>query len=326
MITWFVSIPILAVYLIWKKTTWNKGVKLVASIGAVVLFFGVFSSFGDSSGSSTTREAVKVSEPQTKQVYNIPTLLNKNIEEIKVDLGTPEGDSEPTKQQLALGTTEWDKYWNKDGEDMSITYNVKTRKVVDFFISTSDPSGVTSDKNALLAVGGLKTDDPAYEIEFVNSVTDKGKFTGVKVVPVDLKQKEALAKERKTFDDKRGNSLFAAQQAQEIIKAVKSAGIGADVYIQADVPEAISSDYLQGGKESTYREKATIARMSIVINSNAWALAPDTSKRDLVASLVNRLKQMFPNAVPRVEVNNGVRAVANGSWSLLNEEPKIELK
>ncbi len=186
--------------------------------------------------------------------------------------------------------------------------------------------GLTSDKDRLMAVGGIKMGDPAYDVEFVKAITNPSKFTGIKIIPVDQKHRDALVKERKTFNTKQGNSAFAAQQALEIIKAVKSSGVGADVYIQADVPADVQNDYLLGGKETTYREKATIAKMTLVINNTAWALASDTSKRDLVASLVNRLKQMYPNAVPRVEVGNGIRTVAEGSWSLWSEEAKVELR
>lgn len=328
LVTWPVSVPGLVVFLVWQKTSWNKSVKLLVSVGAVIVFFGALSGLGDSpkSQSSIASQDNGQAQVAVKQVFDVPALLNKSIDEIKVQLGSPESDSEPTKQQIAVGITEWDKKWSKDGEDILITYNVKTRKVVDVFIDTTDPSGVTSDKEHLLTVGNTKIGDPAYDIEFVKSITNPSKFTGIKIIPVDQKQRDALIKERKTFDEKRGNSAFAAQQALEIIKVVKNSGVGADVYIQADVPADIQNDYLMGGKETTYREKATIAKMTLVINNTAWALASDTSKRDLVASLVNRLKQMYPNAVPRVEVGNGIRTVAEGSWSIWSEEAKVELR
>ncbi len=328
LMTWPVSIPALVVFLVWQKTSWNKSVKLLVSVGAAIVLFGALSSLGDSPKSRSSDASLDSGQVQeaAKQVFDVPALLNKSIDEIKVQLGSPESDSEPTKQQIAVGITEWDKKWTKDGEDILITYNVKTRKVVDVFIDTTDPSGLTSDKERLLKVGNTKIGDPAYDVEFVKAITSLSKFTGVKIIPVDQKKRDALVKERKTFDVKRGNSAFAAQQALEIIKVVKNNGVGADVYIQADVPTEVQNEYLLGGKETTYREKATIAKMTLVINNTAWALAPDTSKRDLVASLVNRLRLLYPNAVPRVEVNNGIRTVAEGSWSVWNGEAKVELR
>ncbi len=282
------------------------------------------SSTGVSKGStnaSTTQVAMNVSP-----VFDLPSMIDKNVDQIKKILGVPETDSEPTKQQISAGIDEWSKKWTKDGENLLVTYNVKTREILDFFIDTRDPSGVTSDKNYLLNVGNAKLGEAAYNVEFVEAFASPGKFTGIKIIPVDLKQRTALINQRKTFDTKHGNNAFAANQALELAKSGNSNGIGMDVYIETEVPTDAQNDYLQGGKEATYREKTTIARMTVAISGTAWALSPDSSKKDLVASFVNRLKQIYPNAVPRVTVTNGVRTVAEGSWSIWSEEAKVELK
>lgn len=259
-------------------------------------------------------------------VFDLPSMIDKNIDHVEKILGAPETDSEPTRQQIAAGIDEWSKKWTKHGENLLVTYNVKTRKIVDFFIDTRDPSGVTSDKSHLLSVGNARLGETTYDVEFVEAYANPGKFTGIKIIPVDLKQRTALISQRKTFDTKHGNNALAASQALELAKSGKNNGIGMDVYIETEVPAEAQNDYLQGGKETIYRAKTTIARMTVVISGTAWALSPDSSKKDLVASFVNRLRQIYPNAVPRVTVTNGVRTVAEGSWSIWGEEAKVELK
>lgn len=207
-----------------------------------------------------------------------------------------------------------------------VTYDVKTRKVVDFFIDTKDPSGLTTDREYLAALGNIKTGQEAYDVEFVEALNNPGKYTGVKITPVDLQAKAALIQQRKDFDTKHGNNAFAAQQALDMVKSATNNGLGMDVYIETNVPDDAQNDYLQGGKEATFREKTTSAVMTVVISNTAWALSPDSTKQDLVASFVNRLRQMYPNGAPIVRVTNGIRTVAEGTWSVWNGEPKVDLK
>lgn len=327
-ITWPISLPLLLLFLVWKKASWNKALKIGATVIIVLVFGGIISSFDKSSPSQPTTQVAQNQQPkkELKQVFDVPSFLGKNIDQLKTVLGAPSKDSEPTKQQVSAGVDQWDKTWTKDGEDLMVTYDVKTRKIIDFFIDTTDPSGLTTDKEYLAAVGNIKTGQEAYDVEFVEALNNPGKYTGVKVTPVDLQAKAALVQQRKSFDAKHGTDAFAAQQALDMVKSATNNGLGMDVYIEAKVPDNVMSDYLQGGKETTFREKTTTAIMTVVISNTAWALSPDSTKQDLVASFVNRLKQFYPNAVTLVHVTNGIRTVAEGTWSVWNGEPKVDLK
>lgn len=111
---------------------------------------------------------------EVKMVFDIPALLGKNIEGVKKVLGTPSIDTEPTKQQLSAGIIEWEKTYDKDGENLLVTYDAKTRIVKDFFLSGME-------KNNLLIIGGVKENAQNYKVEFVKAIKDPSKITGMLV-------------------------------------------------------------------------------------------------------------------------------------------------
>jgi hypothetical protein len=90
-------------------------------------------------------------------------------------LGTPKTDTEPTKQQLESSLAdEWDKEFEKDNESLLVTYNPKTKVVIDFFIAGTD-------KKSLLAVGNLKEKDENYVIDYVEAIKNPSEITGIKI-------------------------------------------------------------------------------------------------------------------------------------------------
>lgn len=115
-------------------------------------------------------------------VFDVPSLIGKDLDGIVAMLGTPKGQ-DPTEQQIQLGVTEWDKTFVKDGKELLVTYTTSNRKVVDFFISTDDPSGSTTDTEHLLQMGNLQENDPKYKVEFVKAIKNPSSFTGIKVIP-----------------------------------------------------------------------------------------------------------------------------------------------
>ena len=117
-----------------------------------------------------------------KYVFDVPSLVGKNIDGVKTVLGSSI-DKEPTQQQMNLGIDEWSLTFRKDGKELLVTYNPKTKKIIDFFISTDDPSGKTKDKNHLMELGNLKESDPNYKLEFVKALKDSLSYTGVKAIP-----------------------------------------------------------------------------------------------------------------------------------------------
>ncbi|OGH15917.1 MAG: hypothetical protein A2869_00330 [Candidatus Levybacteria bacterium RIFCSPHIGHO2_01_FULL_40_58] len=117
-----------------------------------------------------------------KYVFNVPSLVGKDLDGVISVLGTPEGQ-DPTAEQIRLGAKEWDKTFVKDGKELMATYTISDRKIVDFFISSEDPSGATKDKSYLLEIGNLNENDSRYKVEFVKTLKDPSLFTGVKIMP-----------------------------------------------------------------------------------------------------------------------------------------------
>lgn len=114
--------------------------------------------------------------------FDVPALMEKNIDQIREIVGKPtDAAIEPTKLQLDVkgADAEWDNTFEKDGFTCFVTYNVRTRKVVDFFIV--DPGD--QNKPRIMAAGNLKPNDPAYTLKFVEMRKDPSKYTGVMITP-----------------------------------------------------------------------------------------------------------------------------------------------
>jgi hypothetical protein len=139
----------------------------------------------------TTTSAKKTSTKAAEKAnvvnytFDVPSLVGKNIDEIRTVLGKPkDGElTEPNQAQLDLGVDEWDNTFEKNGKELLVTYKVKSRKVVDFFISTDDSSGKTKDETHLLEMGNLKENDSRYTIKFVEAINKPGEYTGVTATP-----------------------------------------------------------------------------------------------------------------------------------------------
>ncbi len=127
-------------------------------------------------------EAMATQTPKN-YVFDIPSLVGKDITGVKAALGTPK-DKEPTAQQIKLGTKEWSLTFEKEGKELLVTYNTASGKITDYFIGTDDPSGKTKDKNHLLELGNINEGDSRYKVEFVKALKDPSVFTGVKVIPL----------------------------------------------------------------------------------------------------------------------------------------------
>lgn len=155
---------------------------------AVVLLIFAIAGLGDgNTNSNTTQTPTEQKEVQAQAApFDVPALLGKNMDEVKQALADAKVyGSEPTAAQLQTGLIkEWDMEFERGKQRLSVTYSLADRSVIDFFISTTDPSGATKDTKALLAAGNLKENDGRYKTEFVKSLTDKSVYTGVLITPV----------------------------------------------------------------------------------------------------------------------------------------------
>jgi len=149
-------------------------------IGFILLLF-----FSSSSPKNREKKSQNINTPQPatqSYVFDMPTLIDKDLEELETILGEPRGLN-PTEQQISLGIKEWEKVFIKDGKELLVTYKILNNEIIDFFISTDNPSGITQDKEHLLELGNLKENDEKYSLEFVKAIKNPSYFTGIKVIP-----------------------------------------------------------------------------------------------------------------------------------------------
>ena len=160
----------------WYKTWW--GIALIIVIGFILLNL-------DNKPSNTNNVTIKTVEKSSPAmvVFNIEDLYGKNIKEIRALLGPPiDSQINPTAQQIKLGAKEWSNTFKKDKYELLVTYYVSSLKIVDYFISTDDPSGLTKDTQKLEEILNVKNSSK-FRIELVKSIKDPLSYTGIKVIP-----------------------------------------------------------------------------------------------------------------------------------------------
>lgn len=160
-----------------KKPIYKKWWFWVFAVFLFFFFLVLITPTPEVEENNTTEEVVEeVSEELT--VFDIPTLLGKDIDEIRKILGDPsDGEyTEPNEAQLELGIIEWQNQFDKDTVMLLVDFNVETRLVTGFFIAPEDP---TNDTDAIIALTGLSPTDPSYEFEPVKLIKDPKLFTGV---------------------------------------------------------------------------------------------------------------------------------------------------
>lgn len=141
-------------------------------------------------------------------------------------------------------------------------------------------------------------------------------------------EKQKLVDERKNFDTKRGNNAEAASTASGMVSIMNNFGKvkNVDMYVELSSSKDAENDYNNGGDLKTYREKVISSNLYVVLDNTLWTYSPESTKKDLVATFVKSMINLYPNGSPHVKINNGVRDVAIGSWSAWSGEPDIELK
>ena len=154
------------------------------------IFFGIIiiASLGDNSNDSNsvqTQQTAPAQQEKIAAVFDVEALYGKNIDEIRTILGEPtDGEyTNPTAQQLALGTKEWSNSFEKDKYELLVTYDVASKKVIDFFVGTDDPSGATKDTKKLERILNLEN-STNFIIEPVKALKDPSIYTGIKAIPI----------------------------------------------------------------------------------------------------------------------------------------------
>ena len=139
----------------------------------------VLTSCGGGSSEDTNTDA-NSSNKSYEMVFDVPSLIDKNVDEIVQILGKPEYDDEPTELQIKSGIVEWEKSFQKDGYELLVTYNAKTRKVIDFFVPTNSSTGMTDNIDELIQVSNVKN-NTSLKVEPVKTLKNPKEFTGVRI-------------------------------------------------------------------------------------------------------------------------------------------------
>ncbi|MEO6536177.1 MAG: hypothetical protein ABIT47_00660 [Candidatus Paceibacterota bacterium] len=145
----------------------------------IVLLFGIImiGGFIISQGKDTAPAAT---ETRPSAAYDVPSLLGLSLKELEAKLGTSSYDTEPTAQQLAIGGIDtWEKSWNNGDYSLMATYDIKTKKVTDLFLSADTDAAFKKfeDTDNILTAGNLSKNDSHYSVEFVKAKNGPG-YTG----------------------------------------------------------------------------------------------------------------------------------------------------
>lgn len=133
-----------------------------------------------SAASNSNKPTPEVAQVQTvSAAFDVPSLVGKRLAELTQTLGTPTNNSEPTQQMINGGVDTWEKTWERGDYSLMVTYDIKTKKVIDLFLGSNTDAGFKQfeDTNNILKAGNLSTSDPRYSVEFVKAKNDPG-YTG----------------------------------------------------------------------------------------------------------------------------------------------------
>ena len=83
---------------------------------------------------------------------------------------------------MKMKLKEWSNEFEKGAYSLLVTFNPKTRKVIDYFIGTGDSTGSTKNYSDLLALCKVTNANPNYYISPVNSLKDNTRYTGIRII------------------------------------------------------------------------------------------------------------------------------------------------
>lgn len=154
-----------------EKKNWFVRHKILTGI-LVIVFISIIKGSADAGKADRINNQNQINQ-EMGYVFDIPSLVGKNVDEIISLLGQPKEGSLPTEEQTKL-SNEWSIEFGKDGQTLLVEYNLKTKVVKDLFISGDN-------KVELLKIGNLKENDPNYSLEFIKQQNDSTKITGVTI-------------------------------------------------------------------------------------------------------------------------------------------------
>lgn len=162
----------------------NKKLSFLGLILSIIVLSGCANNSADQGALNTPVDNKPVVEKPAETYINVPNLINRNIDEIVITLKQYiKNDSEPKAGEEITDPRDkkvklWTKTFQKDDQNLTILYNLETKKVVNFFIASTKKE---ADKDYVLKISEVKSDNAKYTWSMINK-PDKT-FSGILVVP-----------------------------------------------------------------------------------------------------------------------------------------------
>jgi hypothetical protein len=124
---------------------------------------------------------------------NVPELVGLSSKQLVDKLGKPDEETKPTDDQITAGSDDATMTWKKGARTIFVNYHIKKSDVVDIFVSTSDPSGTTSNINEVKGAAEVSDNDDRYTVDAVPVSGEEGTYTGIRVTPSESVVKASIA-------------------------------------------------------------------------------------------------------------------------------------
>ncbi len=123
-----------------------------------------------------------------------------------------------------------------------------------------------------------------------------------------------------TYDKNLGNNYIASRESKKFKDVLNSAidGFVTSSYLELDPAEITST-------EDQYLQSVSSIFLKVKVNNLIWNSMNEDQQKDVVVSMTNSIRNAIGSGFPHVYINNGVRDVAEGSYSLFGE-PKVTFK
>lgn len=317
---WYITVPAVAIWYIWKTKRLNRQNKRMAIAATVVLFLIL----GVTNAYAKRQPSLTVTDPQDRASIQSSTITVKGRVSPKKSPVSIQGQTVPVDGN---GNFSYDVTLSNESNTITVQAknNNKTKK-----LSLNVTRTYTEEEKA--AQERLKAEQEA-KARTQQEAREKAQAETEKTREEEAKKQQAEQQKehdaRESFNKKRGNNAAAAETAEAITSILTLSGIkndSIDLYVEVTAPNEATKKYEAGGDEKEYRSAVTTVRLLAVMSNSIWTFSADSTKKDLVTSFIKALKADYPDAIPYVIVNNGVRTVAEGSWSFWSGEVKVDLK
>jgi hypothetical protein len=165
----------------------NTNINPLHALGIVAGFFVVIGLVGKFAESKRTYTASAPAAPLVGSgTFDVPALVGLDIKGVVAKLGAPDTPltPDPNLPSLKNGMLKtWDVTWKKGRNELLVQYEIRTLRVVDYFIPTSDPTGATSNPSEMRSLGNLIEVPTRYTLIPVPAVGRTGQYAGLKIVP-----------------------------------------------------------------------------------------------------------------------------------------------